>query len=83
MPGSNTHKIFIADHFYHIYNRGWNLSEIFIEPSDYGYFEGLLKRHISVSPVEDGRGREYTHMRESIELNAYSLIFPEPGPGSP
>ncbi len=74
MPGRNTHKIFIADHFYHLYNRGWNLGKIFHEPSDYEYFENLLQRHISLDPVQDSRGREYIHMRENIELNAYCLM---------
>lgn len=73
MPGRNTHKIFVANHFYHIYNRGWNLNEIFLDDSDFEYFESLLQRHVSIDPVIDSRGREYAHMREVIELNAYCL----------
>lgn len=50
------------------------MGKIFHEPSDYEYFENLLQRHVSLDPVQDSRGREYIHMRENIELNAYCLM---------
>lgn len=74
MPGRNTHKVFVADHFYHIYNRGWNYGEIFLEEADYRYFESILQRHVSIEPVADVRGRLYAHMRPDIDLNAYCLM---------
>lgn len=74
MPGKNTHKVFIEDHFYHIYNRGWNRNEIFLDKSDYVCFERLLERHLSTDPVVDGRGRDYVHLRPQIDLNAYCLM---------
>ena len=74
MPSLNTHKVFIQDHFYHIYNRGWNYGEIFLEEADCRYFEEVLQRHISIEPVADARGRLYAHMRPDIDLNAYCLM---------
>lgn len=74
MPGRNTRKVFVADHFYHIYNRGWNKTRLFRDPSDYAYFETLLQRHLSLEPISDDKGREYTHMRERVDLNAYCLM---------
>lgn len=74
MPTRNVVKIYIPDTYYHIYNRGWNRSEIFRENEDYDYFEWLLARHLSVEPVKDQKGREYRHLREDIDLVAYCLM---------
>lgn len=63
MPGKNTHKTFVADHYYHVYNRGWNKGEIFLDDTDFHYFEFLLERHVSMAPVTDHRGRPYAHLR--------------------
>lgn len=40
-----------ADQFYHIYNRGNNGEDIFIEEKNYSYFLNLIKKH--VLPVAD------------------------------
>ena len=74
MPGRNTRKTFIENHYYHLHNRGWNRSEIFVEDADYSYFESLLERHLSLAPVADARGRLYTHLRSEIDLVAYCLM---------
>ena len=74
MPAKNTQKVFVEDHYYHIYNRGWNRNEIFLEDADYRYFEMLLQRHISVTPVADAKGREYAYLRPAIDLVAYCLM---------
>ncbi|NEN22726.1 transposase [Cryomorpha ignava] len=41
----------ISDQFYHIYNRGNNGENIFIEEKNYSYFLGLMKKH--VTPIAD------------------------------
>ncbi|MCM4161457.1 transposase [Antarcticibacterium flavum] len=41
----------VADGFYHIFNRGNNREDIFIENRNYSYFLRLLDRHIT--PVAD------------------------------
>lgn len=74
MPSRNTHKVFIENHFYHLYNRGRNRSDIFFDEQDYEQFEYLLARHLSSEPVADSRGREYIHIRPQIDLNAYCLM---------
>ncbi len=38
---------FLPDRFYHIYNRGNNRENIFIEEKNYHYFLNLLKKYIS------------------------------------
>lgn len=74
MPGRNTLKVFVEDHCYHIYNRGWNRSNIFLEDSDYRYFESLLQRHISITPCADEKGRLYAHLRPEVDLVSYCLM---------
>lgn len=74
MPGRNTLKIYIPDSYYHIYNRGWNRSEIFLDEDDYRYFEMLLARHISPQSVKDSKGREFPWYYPFIHLNAYCLM---------
>lgn len=44
-------EIFEAGHYYHIYNRGNNKENIFIEERNYVYFLQLLK--IYILPVAD------------------------------
>ncbi|MGJ8744156.1 transposase [Polaribacter sp.] len=38
-------------HFYHIYNRGNNKENLFVEDSNYSHFLNLIKKHIS--PIAD------------------------------
>lgn len=74
MPGKNTIKVYLADHYYHIYNRGWNRSEIFHDESDYLYLERLIARYLSPKPFKDPKGREYVSLRDCLDLNAYCLM---------
>ena len=74
MPGKNTLKVYVLDYFYHIYNRGWNRTEIFLDELDYLYFERLLAQRLSPSPVKDAKGREYMWLRGKIDLVSYCLM---------
>ena len=74
MPTRNRVKIYVSDMYYHVYNRGWNRSEIFIDEEDYHYFESLIARHVSPEDVKDRKGREYRWLRPIIQLNAYCLM---------
>ena len=51
MPTKNVTKVFVPNAFYHVYNRGWNLGNIFIDKKDYQYFEHLIARHISTNAI--------------------------------
>jgi putative transposase len=74
MPHKNSRKFYLADTFYHVYNRGWNQTEIFPRTEDYAYFEYILARCLSSAPVKNRFGREYVWLRNSLELNAYCLM---------
>jgi len=74
MPTRNVVKVYLSDSYYHVYNRGWNLTKIFLDEEDYSFFEYILNRHLSPEPQKDKKGREYTQFYPSIELNAYCLM---------
>lgn len=74
MATRNTLKLFIADHYYHLYNRGLNKDELFRDDVDYRYFEGLLQRHISIAPTADSNGKLYLFLRPEIDLVSYCLM---------
>lgn len=74
MPTKNVAKVFVSDAFYHVYNRGWNLGNIFIDAADYRYFEKLLARHLSPKIVEDKNGKGYKHLYPEVHLIAYCLM---------
>ena len=51
MPSRNSTKTYVEDGYYHIYNRGTNGENIFIEERNYDLFLKLYEKHIS--PVAD------------------------------
>lgn len=74
MPTKNVAKVFVPNAFFHVYNRGWNLGKIFLDETDYIYFESLLARHLSPQPVEDSNGKLYKHFYSDVHLVAYCLM---------
>lgn len=50
MPRKNARKIYFENGFYHVYNRGVEKRDIFIEPADYSFFLHLIKG--ALSPLE-------------------------------
>jgi putative transposase len=47
MPTKNSNKIYIEDGYYHIYNRGVEKRDIFLDAQDYGVFIDYLKEYLS------------------------------------
>lgn len=74
MPSKNSRKIYVPATYYHVYNRGVEKREIFLDDTDYSVFLNLFKRYLSVSPKKDVRGRQYQHLRGQVELLAYCLM---------
>jgi len=50
MPARNIVKIYIENGFYHIYNRGVEKRDIFIDDQDYKVFLHFLKRYLTAPP---------------------------------
>jgi putative transposase len=74
MPSRNLEKIYIGDSFYHIYNRGLNKQDVFIDNADYAVFLNLLKRYLSDKSVKDNKGREYESLNGKAELLAFCIL---------
>lgn len=59
MPSKNTIRVFIRDGIYHIYNRGVEKREIFLDEQDYKMFLYFLKRYLL--PLDDPLWRSDLH----------------------
>ena len=46
MPAKHVIKDYVADAYYHVYNRGVNKADIFIDEQDYGVFLSYLKTYL-------------------------------------
>ena len=74
MPKRNSVKVYGAEHYYHLYNRGGNRQDIFREPEDYFYLMSLFKRHLSDETVTDASGRPFAKFDNEVELVAFCLM---------
>lgn len=74
MPKRNAVKMYGADQYYHVYNRGVNKSAIFVEDIDRVFFLSLFKRHLTPGEEVLVKGRVIPNYAEQIELVAYCLM---------
>jgi len=74
MPGRNIRKDDVAESYYHVYARGVNKQDIFLDASDYAFFLYLIKRYLSRSETQSRRGADYPKLYEDIELLTYCLM---------
>lgn len=74
MPTRNTRKQYAEDAYYHIYSRGVNKQEVFVDALDYAYFLSLLKRYLSNKPETSDARVAYKHFTKEISLLAYCLM---------
>lgn len=74
MPSRNIVKIYDVDAYYHVYNRGVDKCDIFIDDQDYAVFLGLFKRYLDKRLDNDSRGRIYESFTDSVELVAFCLM---------
>lgn len=54
MPSRNSVKLYIENGYYHIYNRGIDKRDIFLDDGDYKMFLGFLKRYL-ISPQDQDK----------------------------
>jgi len=89
MPTKNSIKIYAENTIYHVYNRGVEKRDIFLDEQDYKVFLGYLKEYLSPPPsLEDrikksftlkgrtfkGVSRQPNNYCEKIDLLAYCLM---------
>jgi len=55
MPSKNSVKKYVAGGVYHVYNRGVDKRDIFLDEADYSFFLFLFKTYLKV-PKDDGKG---------------------------
>lgn len=74
MPSRNIRKISIEDGYYHIYSRGVDRLEIFLEKADYGYFLSLIDRYLSSEPRKSNAGIIYPNFKSKVDILCYCLM---------
>lgn len=77
MPARNIVKTYDGDGYYHIYNRGVEKRDIFLDDQDYAVFLSYLK--IYLSPRQEGPekiypSRKLKNFTDSIDLLCYCLM---------
>lgn len=77
MPSKYIIKDFVADGTYHVYNRGVEKREIFLDEQDYNFFIFLIKSY--VLPLDKQKTNTETRMQKAafygqIEILAYALM---------
>ena len=75
MPSKNTRNRFNEKSFYHVYNRGVNKQDIFLDSNDYIYLYSLLSRYLDPSDNQvDVDKVPYEKFHKSVELQCYCLM---------
>lgn len=67
MPAKNVLKIYSENSYYHVYNRGVEKRNIFMDNQDYGVFLGYLKEYLSPPKKTDLLQKEFTLQGESFK----------------
>jgi REP element-mobilizing transposase RayT len=74
MAYKNTVREDDVDAYYHVYNRGLNKMNIFLDDMDYRYFEKILARCLVDKKEFDKFSRQYANYYDEVKLLAYCLM---------
>lgn len=74
MPGRNVVKEYLEESYYHIYNRGVNKNNIFLDRQDRIVFLGLLKRYLGDEVDKKPNRSLYPNYQKDLQLLAYCLM---------
>lgn len=74
MPGRNIYKDYLAESYYHIYNRGVNKGLIFRDKQDFVMFLDLLKRYLGTLTEQNRNQVDLPNYKDQVELLAYCLM---------
>lgn len=71
MPSRNVIKTDTPDTYFHIYARGVNKQQIFLDADDFTYFIYLVARYLSTESSHNKFGYAYPNYSQRLELLAY------------
>jgi len=71
MPGKNTIKVYTENGYYHIYNRGVEKRNIFVDKEDYSFFLDVLANYL-LDSVDQPFSK--TYWRSKLAPNEVSLL---------
>jgi REP element-mobilizing transposase RayT len=74
MAHKNTRREDDVDAYYHVYNRGLNKMNIFLDDMDYRFFEKILARCLVSKKEFDKFSRQYANYNGEVKLLAYCLM---------
>ncbi len=69
MPAKNSVKQFVENGYYHLYNRGVNKADIFLDDQDYSVLLGFLKKYL-----DPDLGSDPHSLSSEVELLAFCLM---------
>lgn len=74
MASRNVIKSNLPDSYYHVYSRGIDGQDLFIQPIDYNYFLALIRRHFNKKATIQANGEPYVQFAGSLDILAYCLM---------
>ena len=74
MPSRNSIKSYIEGGYYHLYNRGVEKRQIFMDDQDYRVFLSYLKLYLLSPDPEDFNQKIHKDLSTTIDLVAYCLM---------
>ena len=76
MPAKNSIKTYVENGFYHLYNRGVEKRQIFMNHQDYVVFLSFLKRYLTPLPkdLNEVRPPWRSDLHEKLQLTGYCLM---------
>lgn len=78
MPRKNSQKIYLVGGYYHIYNRGIEKRDIFLDPRDYKTFLYFLKKYLDPLGSDPIKGQTLKQLKrnlsQEVKLLAYCLM---------
>ena len=73
MPAKNSVKQFVENGYYHLYNRGVEKRDIFLDEQDYAVFLSYLKQYLDPTPGSDPKWRLKT-LSSEVDLITFCLM---------
>lgn len=74
MPSRNSVKEFAPEQFYHVYNRGVEKRNIFVDDQDYAVFIGLIKKYLTGENHNKNNRHKFPQLADKVELISYCLM---------